>query len=390
MRTTALALHVLLAAILVFLRMPGVFAEGILHDPLKDGSNIQKVQEPITAAKQVASLPKAQQPAPVNIEIPNLPKVQPPMTVKKESPDILKVQPPITVRTPEETVEKFVKEINIWHGGFNRTYLIHVPPSYKSSTETPLVVAFHGAGGYSRIMAADQYYGWISKSDKEGFIVAFPNGASPYEDGRFGTWNAGKCCAYARDYRIDDVDFVRDVVLDIQAAYKIDRTRIFATGMSNGGMFSYTLACNLPDVFRAAASVAGTDNNIECRASKAVSILHIHAKDDDHVLFNGGAGPNVYKDKSKVTEFTSVPATMSMWLKRDGCMETPKRIVDVPGAYCDLYSQCNAGTQVQLCVTEKGGHSWPGAKATPLKKPHNPSNAINATDVIWDFFHAQK
>ncbi|MDN8872721.1 prolyl oligopeptidase family serine peptidase, partial [Staphylococcus aureus] len=85
--------------------------------------------------------------------------------------------------------------------------------------------------------------------------------------------------------------------------------RVYATGMSNGGMMAYRLACEASDIFKAIAAVAGTDNTLSCTPAKPISILHIHAKDDDHVLFAGGAGKEAFRDLSQVTEFMSVPKT---------------------------------------------------------------------------------
>ena len=152
--------------------------------------------------------------------------------------------------------------------------------------------------------------------------------------------------------------------------------------MSNGGMMSYRLACELPEVFKGIAAVAGTDGTTDCHPSKAVSILHIHAKDDDHVLFNGGAGSKA-AEKSKITDFTSVPATIEKWVKENKCSGI-KRILSVPGAYCDQYTVCKHGAKVQLCVTESGGHSWPGGKKP--RGQDETSKAISANDVIWIFF----
>lgn len=282
-----------------------------------------------------------------------------------------------------------LQEVTLEHDGRTRTYLVYVPESYQVSAPVPLVLAFHGGGGGQHIMSKDEYYGWISKSEKEGFIVVFPNGTSAFRKGILSTWNAGSCCGYARDKKVDDVGFVRSLLGDIKGRFNIDEKRIFATGMSNGGMFSYTLACTMADVFKAIASVTGTDGNAVCQPRNAISILHIHAKDDTHVLFNGGAGKDAFKDPSTVTEFVSVPATINMWVKRNSCQPEAQRILDVTGAYCEMYGSCEGQTQVQLCVTETGGHSWPGAKATPLKKEILPSQALNATDVIWDFFRSQ-
>lgn len=67
-------------------------------------------------------------------------------------------------------------------------------------------------------------------------------------------------------------------------------------------------------------------------------------------------------------------------------IKKPERVIDVPGTYADLYISKHNSPQVELVVTEKGGHSWPGGKTVRGKTP---SQAINATDLIWDFFIRQ-
>ena len=266
-----------------------------------------------------------------------------------------------------------------------RKVLVHLPTGYDASRPAPLVLAFHGGGGWAEFMADDEKYGLQKKADEAGFIVAFPNGYSKLPGGRFATWNAGGCCGDARDRNVDDVAFARAVVAAIKGKYSIDTNRVFATGMSNGGMLSHRLACEAADVFRAVASVAGTDATASCTPSRPVSVLHIHAKDDDHVLFNGGAGAGAFRDESKVMSFVSVPETISRWVQRDHCTAPPQRTLDKAGAYCESYSGCAGGTQVQLCVTDTGGHSWPGA-ASVRRGKEAASQALDANDVIWRFF----
>ena len=277
-------------------------------------------------------------------------------------------------------------EIN--HGGLTRRYLVHVPRAYDPATPAPLLMAFHGGGGDMQFMADDARYGLISMSERVGAIVVFPNGYSPFPGGRLATWNAGECCAAARDKRIDDVGFARAVLAQVQRQYAVDAKRVFATGMSNGGMLSHRLACEMADVFQAVASVAGTDVTTDCTPARPISVLHIHARDDDHVLFNGGAGPGAFRDKSKVSHFTAVPETVARWVRRDGCTAPPVRVLQRPGAWCERYSGCRGGSQVQLCVTETGGHSWPGASEVRRGKPPA-SHALSANDVMWDFFTAR-
>jgi polyhydroxybutyrate depolymerase len=115
--------------------------------------------------------------------------------------------------TQPDEVERIIKpgdyERRLQHEGISRRYRIHVPRGYNAAKAAPLVVAFHGGGGDMDYMAKDNYYGLISKSDAEGFVVVFPNGYSKFRSGKFATWNAGACCANARDKNIDDVGFVR-------------------------------------------------------------------------------------------------------------------------------------------------------------------------------------
>jgi polyhydroxybutyrate depolymerase len=269
------------------------------------------------------------------------------------------------------------------HGGLTRKYRVHVPRSYNAASPAPLLLAFHGGGGTMDLQASDESYGLSSKSETAGFVAIFPNGYSKLPSGKFATWNAGNCCGDARDRNVDDVGFVRKIIRDVSAQLHIDPTRIYATGMSNGAMMAYRLACEMPDTFAAIATVAGTDNTSQCAPKNPISVLHIHAQNDDRVLYNGGAGRK-FGDVSKVTDFTSVPATVSKWVAQNSCSTTPQRTLSTAGAYCDRYAGCQGSSSVQVCVTDSGGHSWPGGH-----KAHGteaPSQAISANDVMWAFF----
>lgn len=267
-------------------------------------------------------------------------------------------------------------------GGVTRRYLAHVPALYDREKPMPLVLFFHGGAG--NMSHSARAYGWKETADQEGFIIVFTNGDSRLPKDKFATWNAGRCCGYARDSKSDDVEYTRLVVKDIESKFSIDSGRVFATGMSNGGMMVHRLVCEAADVFKGVAAVAGTDNTVSCTPTRPVSVLHIHAKDDDHVLFEGGAGPEAFRDLDKVTEFTSVPETLSRSLARNKMESEPVRVFDVPGAYCDLYASMENRAKVKICVTETGGHSWTGSR--DIGKSYRPSRAFSANDMVWDFF----
>jgi len=84
-------------------------------------------------------------------------------------------------------------------------------------------------------------------------------------------------------------------------------------------------------------------------------------------------------------DFVSVPDTMARWAQRNQCKPVAQPLTKAPGVSCEAYSGCAGGTQVQLCVTEQGGHSWPGTSARRMAKAQ-PSQALDATSAIWRFF----
>ena len=264
------------------------------------------------------------------------------------------------------------------HGGMTREYLVHVPRSYNGGP-APLLIALHGGGGDADFQANDKNYGLITKSEQAGFIAVFPSGYSRMPSGILATWNAGRCCGKAVEKNIDDVGFVREVIARMQKQARIDARRIFATGMSNGAMLSWRLACEAPEI-RAIAPVAGTDNTARCNPAHPVPVIEFHAIDDDHVPFNGGKG-----DLSMVkVDFTSVAASQAKWVGLNRAEANAKRVLSVPGAHCDLHAARPSGAPVELCVTDSGGHSWPGAGGQRGRK--QPSMAINANDLMWNFF----
>jgi polyhydroxybutyrate depolymerase len=264
------------------------------------------------------------------------------------------------------------------HDGLTREYLVHVPKNYRGAP-TPMLLALHGGGGDADYQADDAKYRLISKSEAAGFIAVFPNGYSRRASGILATWNAGGCCARAIEDRVDDVGFIREVITRMKRQASIDSKRIFATGMSNGAMMSWRLACELPEI-RAIAPVAGTDNTAACRPSHPVPAIEFHAVNDEMVNFNGGPGPKSYTQ----SEFTSVAATQAKWVQLNGADPTSKRVLTVTGAHCDLHPARPGGAPVELCVTDSGGHSWPGGGTQQGRK--QPSMAISANDLMWNFF----
>lgn len=268
------------------------------------------------------------------------------------------------------------------HDGIKREYLVHIPKSYRGAP-TPMLLALHGGGGDADYQSDDSKYGLISKSEQAGFIAVFPNGYSRRPSGILATWNAGGCCARAVEDKVDDVGFIREVIARMERQASIDKRRIFATGMSNGAMLSWRLACEAPEI-RAIAPVAGTDNTLACKPSRPVPVIEFHAVNDEMVNFNGGPGPKSFTQAN----FMSVAATQAKWIKLNRADPAARRVLTVPGAHCDLHAAKPGGAPVELCVTASGGHSWPGGGTQQGRK--QPSTAISANDLMWEFFTSLK
>jgi polyhydroxybutyrate depolymerase len=263
------------------------------------------------------------------------------------------------------------------HDGITREYLVHVPKSYRGAP-TPMLVALHGGGGDADFQADDSKYKLISKSEAAGFIAVFPNGYSRL-GGVLATWNAGACCGAAQKNEIDDVGFIREVIHRVERQATIDPSQVFATGMSNGAMMSWRLACEAPEI-RGIAPVEGTDNTTgRCAPSRPVAVIEFHAADDPNVPFNGGVGVG-----PSHTDFVSVPASQAKWIALDRADPNAKRVLTVSGAHCDLHAAKPGGAPVELCLTDTGGHSWPGGGTQQGRK--QPSMAISANDLMWNFF----
>lgn len=267
------------------------------------------------------------------------------------------------------------------HDGITREYLVHVPKSYRGAP-TPMLIALHGGGGDADNQANDDNYKLISKSEQAGFIAVFPNGYSRLPSGAFATWNAGNCCGAAQRNDVDDVGFIREVIRRMERQASIDPRRIFAAGMSNGAMMTWRLACEVPEI-RAIAPVEGTDNSGSCKPAHPVPVIEFHAADDPNVPFNGGVGAGPPR-----TDFVSVPATQAKWVSLDRADPRSTRVLTVAGAHCDLHPATAGGAPVELCVTDTGGHSWPGGGTKNGRK--QPSQAISADDLMWQFFSSLK
>lgn len=270
-------------------------------------------------------------------------------------------------------------------GGRDRSYQVHVPSG--SAGPMPLVIVMHGGGGSAA--ATVKMTGFNAEADLEGFIAVYPNGTDHIRPllnltGKPGflTWNAGTCCGYALENHVDDVGFIRAVVKQVEQDYQIDPRRIYATGISNGGMMAYRLACEAGDLFAAVGIVSGIITDPDCKPAHPVAVIDFHGTADRNIPIDGGVGKKAFIKDDR----PPVQDSIDFWVKADDCNTTPRESRQ-PDLDIKNYGGCRNGTAVRYYIIRNGGHSWPGGDRVS-KLLDEPSQAVNATAVMWQFFAA--
>ncbi|WP_319500814.1 prolyl oligopeptidase family serine peptidase [uncultured Draconibacterium sp.] len=273
--------------------------------------------------------------------------------------------------------------------GLERNYELFVPENYSEGKDYPVVFILHGGGGRAGRMPRFTNYRFNELAERDGFIAVYPNG---YKKG----WNDGDrdTLAVARRLNIDDVGFFDVMIDDLDKKLSIDRERVFACGISNGGFMVQRLALERSEVFKAIAVVAAnmSEDQQQIIPANPVSVLFICGTGDPLVPYNGGP---VMVLKQKRGEVVSVDKSVSFWKEQNGCSELAEES-EFPNINkaddCKVHKTVwknpdDPNIRVVNLRVENGGHSWPGTRQyLPKKLIGNVNHDIDGCDVIWEFF----
>jgi polyhydroxybutyrate depolymerase len=238
-------------------------------------------------------------------------------------------------------------------GGRDRVYRLHKAVGVPASAG--LVVVLHG--GFGNAEQAERSYGWDQLADSEKFVVVYPDGVN-----RAWNVNGGGCCGKPAREGVDDVAFISAAVADVAKNVSINAGHVYATGMSNGGMMSYTLACDTT-LFAAIGPVSGTQVD-PCRSPHPASVMAIHGTADPLIPYGGGPGRGfAHINGPPVLDLNT------FWRKVDQC-EAPAATTS--GSVTTSTAGCPDNRSVALITIDGGGHHWPNF----------------ATAKLWQFFAA--
>ncbi|MBV9285921.1 MAG: esterase [Acidimicrobiia bacterium] len=262
-----------------------------------------------------------------------------------------------------------------------RMYWVHVPTGARRPG-LPVVFLLHGGGGTAEGMERIAHYNKVA--DAHGVLAVYPQGWRR-------SWNDGRPNTPAAQAGVDDVKFLGTLIDQLSSDYGIDRTRVFASGLSNGAFMSQRLGCELANRIKAIAPVAGTMGTGHapmCHPSGPESILEIHGTDDPLIPFNGGQD----RGRDGGTTDVSVMDTYNFWVSTDGCA-TPT-VSPVPDTANDgttttvhTTRPCTNGSAALLYVVNGGGHTWPGGEQYfPVALVGKTSRDFDASETITRFF----
>lgn len=258
-------------------------------------------------------------------------------------------------------------------GGIRRTFLVYRPATLPAAA--PLVVMLHG--GFGSGAQAERSYHWDAEADSGHFVVAYP-------DGVHRAWNTGGgCCGVPGRTNVDDIGFITAMVSAIEHEIPVNPARVYVTSISNGSIMAYTLACHTT-IFAAIGPDSATELG-ELPGPRA-GLGHPHPRHGRHEIpYHGGRGTGVAH-----IDGPAVKAVNASWRRVDRCAAP---VTTTGGAVTTSAAGCPDGRTVELITIARAGHQWPGATPDPLAQrllhADPPSTALNATQVIWQFFAAR-
>ena len=321
----------------------------------------------------------------------------------------------------------------IEHEGAEREYFVHVPPD--TTGPLPVVVGLHG---YTSTATGFAYaHGLNAHADANGYIVVYPQGTHFLVAGqsdapfRITAWNSygedgpdpdapphctaesaqypcppgcGECHRCQWEPCTNDVAFINKVLDDVEARFSTDTSRYYVLGVSNGGMLTTRIACDLAERFAAAAPIIALQPpGHACGPNVDLPILFLLGANDETIRYDGKAGKDDGFIYATLAESTEIYADAMQC--QSGPANWPSDLADAAGVECTAYSDCReaghevvsgldpAGTHVgprqgpssssATCVSAEQAASMPERPLCPPVSDHGPHAGM---DLVWSFF----
>jgi polyhydroxybutyrate depolymerase len=326
-----------------------------------------------------------------------------------------------TTARAQETKEKVTVEET------SRTYLLRLPRGYDQAQKYPVVILLHGMNQDTDDM--ERLTRFNELADKDGIIAVYPSALHgrwnigvrapqqqpmtryPGRRGRYGgggypggggggggypgggqSGGQGSSEEQNRSAPADDVEFLNQMLDQISTKASVDATRIYATGLSEGGFMAMRVGCAMADRIAAIAPVAAAmPKAMICLPSRPVPVVMINGTSDPVVPHGGGTEHNLQ------LPVISVEDSAKAWARIDRCAEKPTQ-TKLPAhekggmeTKLDTFDGCHEGAQVLSYSVKGGGNTWPGGEQYQVEKQiGKTSQDLNANETIWSFLVTKK
>jgi len=262
----------------------------------------------------------------------------------------------ITCMTIASTYSQQVINATIQNDGRTRQYRLYIPQSYDATKPTPLILNYHGFTNNIDTQYNQSNFQQLAEDNQ--FIFVTPQGLGGFFSGWAINNNFGG--------NQDDLGFSDALIDKIQEDFNINEKRIYATGFSNGGFFSYRLACELSPRIAAVASVAGSMTRVwidrgQCQPVHPTAVLQITGTNDNVISINGNGSNEPIQD------------VMEYWAGVNNTDSTPDIIQLGGGSTRSIWDNGDNGTTAEFIRVQGKGHSWNGG-------------GVNTSEEIWKFF----
>lgn len=296
--------------------------------------------------------------------------------------------------------------------GVERTYIVHLPKGYDEKQHYPAVLLLHGKNQDADDM--ERLTRFNELADKDSVIAVYPNALHgawnfgvhepvravqrgpyrrPYPRRYPGRYPGGRPPGEGRSERekaapADDIEFFEQLMDKLAGKYSVDKSRVYAAGISDGGFMAMKAGCSLADRLAAIAPVgAAMPKVMVCLPARPIPVLMINGTDDPIVKYGGESAKN-----GRVATI-SVEDTAKDWAKLNHCAEKPshsKLHAHGKGGMdteVDTFDDCREKASVVLYSVKGGGNTWPGGLQYQVEKQiGKTSNDLIANEVIWSFF----
>ncbi len=295
------------------------------------------------------------------------------------TPDPPCVEPPPGVQTTSVTSGDNVYEIRLF-----------APTSLGDAERLPAVLNWHGLGSNGDQQSAFSLYDDLA--EEEHFLVVAPTGfPSPGDEQDRNTWELPQFDVAGRD----DIAFASELIDLLISDYCVDESRVYSTGMSNGGLFTSQLVCQLGDRIAAATSIAGITHPEPCAVTRGVPFLAFHGTADGVVPYDGTITTSDLADDADAPDaavefFAQVmPDEFAEFAADMGCEPEPTFSDLADDVRVHEYTGCLDDAPMRFYEVIDGGHTWPGSPFSDVLAERGLGNTtpnVDATADSWAFF----